>query len=614
VAAGSTFVIGGSGFEALYGKAPDQVSGILIGNGDDVYALFTAGDHETGVLHDILGVIDVDGTGELWEYEDSRALRMVDVLIPNTTWTASEWEIASANYADCDPGTHHGSVPIDTISPGDFSITIINDTVDRGQAVELMVAVSELTMEDNIISYQFDIDFDTTVLEFTGLTVEGTLAEGGTAVVNSGIPGRLSVGYMNATALMGAGGILMLQFNSLLPDTTDLLLSNAYLNTIAVQDLIHGKVIIAESAPPSAVITYSDSVNRYADTLEISATLSKPMDAANPVWLSLSGAVILENAEMTRLSETGYTYLYQIPKADGNVSLTLSNGTDLWGNEVVPVPTAGGTFTINGFIPGDVNDDGVIQAYDAALSLQYSVGIDPLPDVDPMPWEPWRDSTANVDGSTGITANDAGMILQYSAGIISSFSSGQMKSASLAYVTTALVDDHIVFYSHGELLGLNINTTNEVGILGTPEVLQEEFMSAINMEGTSYRIGLCTASSASDGDAVIRIPFNGSGSVTFHLIENTDERMVTVDLLTGVPDSEGNRIVIYPNPVRDKLIISGLSHPTAGRITNIHGQQLLTFTMDGPSSEIDLTNLPGGVYLLMFEMETKRVVKRLLKR
>ena len=67
------------------------------------------------MLHDIFGAVDVDGTGELWEYEDSRALRIADILIPNTTWTASEWEIASANYADCDPGTHHGSVPIDTI-------------------------------------------------------------------------------------------------------------------------------------------------------------------------------------------------------------------------------------------------------------------------------------------------------------------------------------------------------------------------------------------------------------------------------------------------------------------------------------------------------------------
>ncbi len=83
----------------------------------------------------------------------------------------------------------------------------------------------------------------------------------------------------------------------------------------------------------------------------------------------------------------------------------------------------------------DVDDDGVILAYDAALTLQYSVGIDPMPILDPLPWEPWRDSTANVDGAGDITAFDAGMILQYSAGIISEFSSEALKSAPVAAVT-----------------------------------------------------------------------------------------------------------------------------------------------------------------------------------
>ncbi|MCK4880455.1 MAG: hypothetical protein KAS82_07340, partial [Bacteroidales bacterium] len=381
VASGATFVIGGSGFEGLYGFAPDQESGILIGNGDDAYCLFREGDHAAGVLHDIFGVIDTDGTGEPWEYLDSRAVRGETISVPNISWTASEWEITSADVADCDPGTHNGSVVVDTLLPGNFSITIINDTVNRGQPVEVPVSVSELTAADDIISYQFDIDYDNSVMEYIGFTVAGTLAEGGTAVVNPGVSGRLSVGYMNSTAITGAGVILMLQFNSLVPDTTDLFISNAYLNSIPVLNLTDGTVFITETAPPTAEISYSDSVNRFTDTLLITATFSEPMDAANPVSLSLSGAVTLADAEMIRLSEMVYNYHFQIPKASGDVTVHLSNGTDLWGNEVVQVPTAGGTFTITEFTPGDVDDDGVILAYDAALTLQYSVGIDPLPGV-----------------------------------------------------------------------------------------------------------------------------------------------------------------------------------------------------------------------------------------
>lgn len=614
VAAGATFVIGGSGFESLYGFAPDQESGILIGNGDDAYALFTGGDHETGVLHDIYGVFDMDGTGEAWEYTDSRALRVESVLDPNVTWTAAEWDITSANVADGDPGTHNGSVPVDTTFPGTYALALVNDTVTPGQAVEVGVAVSELIVGDNIISFQFDIDFDTTALEFSGISIAGTLADGGTAVVNPGIAGRLSVGYMSTDPVLGVGEILILQFTSLVPDTTELEISNAFLNTVPVLDLTGGTVFIAETAPPTAIITYSDTVNRYADTLLITATFSEAMSAAAPVRLSLSGAATLSDVDMTRLSETVYTYLYQVPRASGEVTVSLSNGTDLWGNPVVPEPSAGATFTIIEFVPGDVNDDGMIQAYDAALALQYSVGIDPLPEEDPMPWEAWRDSTANVDGTGGITANDAGLILQYSAGIISSFPGESGAPAAMAYVSYELIDDHIVFYSHGELLGLNINTTNEKGILGMPEILDVSFMSALNMKGTNYRIGLCTTSSASEGEAVIRIPFSNNGSVTFQLIENTKEREMTVNLLTAVPGLEREGISVYPNPVIDILKINGLSTSSTIRINNIHGQELLCAQREGESVELDLSALPSGLYLITVEKGEEHLTRRFIKK
>ncbi|MCK4821108.1 T9SS type A sorting domain-containing protein, partial [bacterium] len=233
--------------------------------------------------------------------------------------------------------------------------------------------------------------------------------------------------------------------------------------------------------------------------------------------------------------------------------------------------------------------------------------------IDPLPWESWRDSTANVDGTGGISAHDAGMILQYSAGIISDFSAGFMKSVSMASVTVDVVDGHIVFYSTGELLGLNLHTTNENEILGTPEVLKEDFMSAFNITGATYRIGLCTASSPSDGDAVMKIPFSRSGSVTFNMIVNTEESVVTVNLATSLVESLCDQIEIYPNPVTDKLKISGLTGPAVARIYNIHGQLLLTANSDRHTGEIDLSDLSAGLYLIMFEMNKETVVKRFLK-
>ncbi len=611
VAAGATFVIGGSGFEALYGRAADQQTGILIGNGDDAYALFLGGDHETGTLHDVFGVRDMDGSGELWEYEDSRALRLEAILTPNSGWTAAEWEITMADVADCNPGTHLGSV----VPPGDFALALGSDTISLGQAFELPVSVSELTATDDIISYQFDIAFDPLVLDYTGYSLSGTLAEGGSVELNNAVPGSLSVGYMNTSSIVGEGEILLLQFNALALDTTVLEISSAYLNSSPVQNLTQGTVIVTEVAPPTAAITYSDTLNRFADTLLISATFSEAMSASIPVRLGLSGAVSLVDAEMTRISELVYTYAYQIPKASGEVSISLSNGTDLWGNEVLPVPTAGLSFDIIPFFPGDVDDDGVILAYDAALTLQYSVGIDPMPILDPLPWEHWRDSTANVDGAGDITAFDAGMILQYSAGIISEFSSEALKSAPVAAVTIEVEDQHLLFRSYGELLGLNLEVIDASDMLGRPVILKEDFISAYRITDDSYQVGICTAISASDGEEIMKIPFRGKGPLSLNMVVNTRVQHVEMNLATGLnAPEEQEKIAIYPNPVHDKLYVRGLSDPALARIYNVHGQLLRTIPLEGSSWEIDLVDLSMGVYLISFKTGSGTVIRRFLKK
>ena len=399
-----------------------------------------------------------------------------------------------------------------------------------------------------------------------------------------------------------------------MPDTTELLISRAFLNTTPVTDLAHGTVIISEIEPPTAVVSYDDTENRFADTLLITATFSEAMSAAAPVRIRLSGAASLADTAMARISENVYTYRYQIPKASGEVFVSLSNGTDLWGNGLISEPLAGGSFSIIGFIPGDVNDDSVIQAYDAALALQYSVGMDPLPEQDPMPWAPWRDSTANVDGTGGITANDAGLILQFSAGIITSFPSETVTKAATAGVRIALENDHLVFHSHGQLLGLNINTSNEEGILGNPEILNRSYMYALNVADAKYRIGLCTAVPVPDEDAFLKIPVLKSGSVNFHLIENAVEREVTLDVLTSMKGFLPDELEIFPNPVKDLLQIRGINGPAMIRISSIHGQEVRSIPAKGGSVELNLSDLPEGLYLLTIELESEQVTRRFIKK
>jgi hypothetical protein len=270
---------------------------------------------------------------------------------------------------------------------------------------------------------------------------------------------------------------------------------------------------------------------------------------------------------------------------------------------VIPVPISGETFHIMPFTPGDVDDDSIILAYDAAITLQYSVGLDPIPDIDPLPWEHWRDSTANVDGSGRITAYDAGLILQYSAGIITSFPGESIKSVTMADVSIDILDNDIIFYAYGELLGFNLSTINENNMLGIPVVLNKTFMSAFNIRGTTYNIGLCTAFPSENGMAVLKIPFTGCGSVTFTMLVNAEEKVVTIDLVTGIIEPGKEDIAVYPNPAKDKLYIN-----TEG-IFKMDGYQLKIINQTGVTvfetrlkeshNEIDLSAWKGrGLYFL----------------
>jgi hypothetical protein len=70
---------------------------------------------------------------------------------------------------------------------------------------------------------------------------------------------------------------------------------------------------------------------------------------------------------------------------------------------------------------GDINTSGDVGAFDAALILQYFVGFDPLPEIDPRPWENWRFYLGDVDANGSLEAFDASLILQYYVGYIDHF-------------------------------------------------------------------------------------------------------------------------------------------------------------------------------------------------
>ena len=109
IAASDTYILSykESYFFNSYGFNADINSGVVSGNGDDSYYLYSGGKHTSGTLIDTYGVMDEDGSGKIWEYTNSKAVRKMLDTIPSATWQADSWVInATANDENMTPDWH----------------------------------------------------------------------------------------------------------------------------------------------------------------------------------------------------------------------------------------------------------------------------------------------------------------------------------------------------------------------------------------------------------------------------------------------------------------------------------------------------------------------------
>ena len=263
---------------------------------------------------------------------------------------------------------------------------------------------------------------------------------------------------------------------------------------------------------------------------------------------------------------------------------------------------------------GDVDLNGLVQAYDAALTLQYSVGMDPLPEIDTLPWAEWRKSLADVDGVAGISAFDATLILQYSVNLISDFpveSTTKSTKELSAFVDVTLEDNKIVFRSSGELLGFNLITEN-LGNLGEAQIIGSNLLSAVNITDNEYAIGVCAISSFPDGEIFVEIPYIVADSITLNLQLNNEKHTVTLNTATGISDINAQQIQIYPVPVTNMLTVRGIENITEISIFTITGEKILQ--QQSMENSINVSALVEGIYFIKIRNNKSEVIsKRFMK-
>jgi surface protein len=195
-------------------------------------------------------------------------------------------------------------------------------------------------------------------------------------------------------------------------------------------------------------------------------------------------------------------------------------------------------------------------------------------------------------------------------------------------VDTSVVGTYTVTYNVSDSNGNEAEeVTRTVQIVDTTvPVITLEGESTVTLEvGTTYSDAGAIASDNYDGDITSNIVIVnnvdtsvvGTYTVTYNVSDSNGNeaeevtRTVNVESSLSVDDNIKNILKIYPNPVDDKLIIQGLQKKTKVSIYTILGKLVLSEMV---STEIDVSNLKTGIYLIKVSDIEGQLVRRFMKK
>jgi uncharacterized protein YjdB len=284
---------------------------------------------------------------------------------------------------------------------------------------------------------------------------------------------------------------------------------------------------------------------------------------------------------------------------------------------------------------GDVNNNGKILAFDAALVLMESTGLNTEFWGMPNPWKKWQFAAGNacLDDPLGVTAMDAAFLLQYIVGKVPQIPYTLKKGpAWKETVTVTLEDDTLVFRSGGNLYGFSIEykTRFEEYIPGKPVNCSSDMLMSWNLDKNVYRLGMATAYPPAANKPFLKIPtMNPQENVAFTMRVNG--RQIIMNMQNMLCSAESANPVqhiflsCYPNPSKGKVtFVYTLQQPTYAslQIFDIHGK-LHTTLLSGicPAGQNSISWSPKlhssnrfkpGIYIVRFRTNNSILTKNII--
>ncbi len=224
-----------TGFTSFFGFAPDYTTGAMGINGDDAVELF-----KDGAVVDVFGDINVDGTGQAWEYQDGWAYRVSDTGPDGNTFVLSNWNFSGVNGLEggTDNGTATTPFPIGSYTRGP-AVIVINELdadtagTDALEFVELFDGGSGNTSLDGLVLVLYNGSDDqsyNSAIDLDGFTTD----ENGYFVIGSALVPNVDLVAFTTNGLQnGVDAVALYEGNAVdFPNDTPILINDTLLDAL----------------------------------------------------------------------------------------------------------------------------------------------------------------------------------------------------------------------------------------------------------------------------------------------------------------------------------------------------------------------------------------------
>ncbi len=256
---------------------------------------------------------------------------------------------------------------------------------------------------------------------------------------------------------------------------------------------------------------------------------------------------------------------------------------------------------------GDVNANGIVDATDIQAILDYAVGGNPLPELDPAPWETFRLTNADADADQEVSAFDSYLVMKACSDPLYRLpvQSGTPEPANDPLLNVELHNDTLSlrFIQGANLKSVQLSTypADIIDFNFSPAIAGTHYLSLWEPEN---RLGFCLQQANSPQELNLEIPSaspsfllvvsaNGNPASTFQIdpgSEVQEEQLPTLQtaLLPNVPNPFNPSTTLYFSLERP-------STQTELSIFNLKGQKLRTLMN---------SSLPEGKHSLVWDGKT----------